>query len=75
MKRMKQSKYSKSTGVNKTMTEEAEKVKIVKIQRRDRAVFVTVPAEYAKKIEKSTYMKVVENEDGNLEYTPLIEEK
>jgi len=44
---------------------------IVKIQRRKIAVFVTIPSEYAKKIENVKHMKVTENNNGNLEYEPV----
>lgn len=47
------------------------KTTIVKIQRRRNAVFITVPVEYAKKIQDNLYMSVEENEKGNLEYTPV----
>lgn len=44
---------------------------IVKVQRRKIAVFVTIPAEYAKKIENVKHMKVTENNKGNLEYEAI----
>lgn len=47
------------------------KDKIVKIQRRSIAVFVTVPSDYAKTIKNASHMKVSVNEKGNLEYEPI----
>lgn len=41
---------------------------IMKIQRTSRSVFVTIPANYAKKIKNVVHMRVFENEKGNLEY-------
>jgi len=41
---------------------------IVKIQRTRKAVFVTIPVNYAKKMNDVTHLKVFENEKGNLEY-------
>ena len=44
---------------------------IVKIQRREVAVFVTIPSEFTDDLKNVTHMRVFKNTKGNLEYEAI----
>ena len=48
------------------------KEQILKVQYRDDRTIVTIPKEYADKLNGNVFMRVWENEKGNLEYEPVM---
>lgn len=51
------------------------KEQVLKVQYREDRTIITIPKEYSDKLDGAVFMRVWENDKGNIEYEPLKEVK